>query len=60
MLPPVDPAVLSANPKFDVLYRDLCINKLNSDGSSIFEPAAQKERDVFATVSDKPCQNPAR
>lgn len=52
MLPPVDPAVLSANHKFDALYRDLCINKLNSDGSSIFEQVAQKERDVFATVSD--------
>lgn len=50
MLPPVDPSVLSANPKFEALYRDLCANKLNPDGSSTFDQKTQKERDVFATV----------
>ncbi|KAM0719687.1 hypothetical protein Q7P37_003818 [Cladosporium fusiforme] len=49
MLPPVDPSILSANPKFEALYRDLCTNKLNPDGSSAFDQKAQKERDVFAT-----------
>ena len=51
MLPPVNSTTLSANPKFETLYRDLCTNKLNPDGSSVLDDKVQKERDVFATVS---------
>lgn len=51
MLPPVDSATLSANPRFETLYRDLCTNKLNPDGSSVLDDKVQKERDIFATVS---------
>lgn len=51
MLPPVDSTTLSANPRFETLYRDLCTNKLNPDGSSVLDAKVQKERDVFATVS---------
>jgi hypothetical protein len=51
MLPPIDPTVLSANPQFYILYRDLCTVKLNLDGSSTLDQKTQKERDVFATVS---------
>lgn len=51
MLPPVDPILLANNPQFEALYRDLCTNKLNPDGSSGFDQKAEKERDVFATVS---------
>ena len=52
MLPPVDPTALSANPKFETLYRDLCANKLNPDGSSALDEKVQKERNLFATVSN--------
>jgi hypothetical protein len=52
MLPPIDPRVLSANPQFYILYRDLCTVKLNLDGSSTLDQKTQKERDVFATVSE--------
>jgi len=52
MLPPVDSTTLSANPRFETLYRDLCANKLNPDGSTVLDDKVQKERDVFATVSD--------
>lgn len=51
MLPPVDPNVLSANPKFEALYRDLTTNKLNEDGTSKLTAKAQKERESFASVS---------
>jgi hypothetical protein len=51
MLPPVDPTILSTNPRFETLYRDLCTNKLNPDGSSALDEKVQKERDIFATVS---------
>jgi len=51
MLPPVDSTTLSANPRFETLYRDLCANKLNPDGSSVLDDKVQKERDIFATVS---------
>lgn len=51
MLPPVGSTTLSANPKFETLYRDLCTNKLNTDGSSVLDAKVQKERDIFATVS---------
>jgi len=51
MLPPVDSTTLSANPRFETLYRDLCTNKLNPDGSSVLDVKVQKERDIFATVS---------
>lgn len=51
MLPPVDPTTLSANPKFDTLYRDLCTHKLNPDGTSALDEKVQKERNNFATVS---------
>ena len=53
MLPPVDSSVTSGNPKFDSLYQDLCTNKLNPDGSSALDAKAQKERDIFATVSNE-------
>lgn len=49
-LPPIDPEVLSTHPKFDALYRDLCTNKLNPDGSTAVDEKAQKERDVFYQV----------
>ncbi|GAB7329510.1 hypothetical protein MBLNU13_g01285t1 [Cladosporium sp. NU13] len=49
MLPPVGSTTLSANPKFETLYRDLCTNKLNPDGSSVLDAKVQKERDIFAT-----------
>lgn len=51
MLPPVNSTTLSANPRFETLYRDLCTNKLNPDGSSVLDDKVQKERDIFATVS---------
>jgi hypothetical protein len=51
MLPPIDPTVLSTNPQFYILYRDLCTVKLNLDGSSTLDQKTQKDRDVFATVS---------
>ncbi|KAK4507101.1 hypothetical protein PRZ48_000835 [Zasmidium cellare] len=47
MLPPVDPEILSANPQFDALYRDLCSNKLEEDGTTKIDAKAQKERDAF-------------
>ncbi|KAI4694883.1 uncharacterized protein J4E84_001506 [Alternaria hordeiaustralica] len=34
MLPPIDPVVLQRNPNFEILYKDLCTRKLNSNGSS--------------------------
>ncbi|KAK3696138.1 hypothetical protein LTR37_018109 [Vermiconidia calcicola] len=45
MLPPVEKAVNSSNPKFEALYNDLCNNKLNIDGTSKLDAKAQKERD---------------
>lgn len=50
MLPPVNASVLSANPKIDALYRDLCTNKLNADGSSKADGKTLKERDTVAEV----------
>lgn len=47
MLPPVDPEILSANPQFDALYRDLCSNKVEEDGTTKIDAKAQKERDAF-------------
>ncbi|KAI8935026.1 hypothetical protein NX059_008690 [Plenodomus lindquistii] len=34
MLPPVDPEVLTRNPNFEVLYKDLCTRKVNPDAST--------------------------
>jgi hypothetical protein len=51
MLPSVDPITLSTNLRFETLYRDLCNNKLNPDGSSALDEKVQKERNIFATVS---------
>ncbi len=51
MLPPIESSVLVANPKFEVLYSDLCANKLNENGSSKLDVKAQKERDVLRQVS---------
>nr|POE46894.1 uncharacterized protein CFP56_00226 [Quercus suber] len=48
MLPPVDPAVLSANPQFEALYTDLCTKKLDTDGTSRLEGKAVKEREAFS------------
>lgn len=50
MLPPIEPEIATANPKFDALYRDLCSNKLNVDGSTKVDVNAQKERDVLSEV----------
>lgn len=47
MLPPVDPEILSANPQFDALYRDLCTNKLEPDGTTKVDAKTQQERDAF-------------
>ncbi|CAK1354130.1 hypothetical protein CB0940_01966 [Cercospora beticola] len=44
MLPLVESNV---DPKFDALYRDLCSNKLNSNGTSKVDLKVQKERDTF-------------
>jgi len=61
MLPPVDPAVLSANPRFNALYTDLCNNKLDPDGASRYDAKAQKEHDelskVRCTTTDVPRNN---
>ncbi|KAF2723979.1 hypothetical protein K431DRAFT_282244 [Polychaeton citri CBS 116435] len=46
MLPPVTPAVLKANPRFEALYRDLCNNKLNKDGTTKLNEKAQKDCDI--------------
>ncbi len=59
MLPPVDASVLVANPKFEVLYRDLCANKLNENGTSKLDINAQKERDVLRHVSVQVLSNVA-
>jgi hypothetical protein len=50
MLPPVESSVLASNPSFDVLYRDLCTNKLNIDGTTRTDAKQQKERDAFNEV----------
>lgn len=50
MLPPVDPATLSTNPKFNALYQDLYNNKLNADGTSKLDAKAQRERDGLGEV----------
>ncbi|KAK6428342.1 hypothetical protein LTR95_015515 [Oleoguttula sp. CCFEE 5521] len=47
MLPPISQNVLTSNPKFEVLYGDLCTNRLNSDGSSVVDEKTRKERDAF-------------
>ncbi|KAM3415813.1 hypothetical protein BST61_g9322 [Cercospora zeina] len=44
MLPLVESNV---DPKFDALYRDLCSNKLNADGTTKVDLKVQKERDTF-------------
>lgn len=50
MLPPIDPAILSANPKFNALYSDLCNNKLNADGTSQLDAKAQRDHDALSQV----------
>jgi len=50
MLPPVDPSTLTANPRFNALYRDLCTNKLGPDGSTVLDQKALKERAGLETV----------
>ena len=45
MLPPIDAAVLAANPKFDALYRDLCTNKLEQEGTTKLDAKSQREHD---------------
>ncbi|KAK5132064.1 hypothetical protein LTR08_000401 [Meristemomyces frigidus] len=44
---PVDASVATANPRFDALYRDLCANKLNADGTSKLDAKALKERQTL-------------
>ena len=51
MLPPVASSILASNPSFDVLYRDLCTNKLNIDGTTRTDAKQQKERDAFNEVT---------
>jgi len=51
MLPPVESSVLVTNPKFEVLYRDLCANKLDKNGTSKLDVKSQKERDALRLVS---------
>ncbi|OQO09210.1 hypothetical protein B0A48_06101 [Cryoendolithus antarcticus] len=48
MLPPISQSVLTSNPKFEVLHRDLCTNRLNSDGSSTVDEKTRKERESFS------------
>ena len=50
MLPPVDPVILTANPRFGALYQDLCNNKLNPDGTSKADAKAQRDRDGLSEV----------
>ncbi|KAK5009827.1 hypothetical protein LTR28_013199 [Elasticomyces elasticus] len=53
MLPPVDPAVLTANPKFAVLHQSLVTSKLNHNGSSNVEDVAVvKARQEFKKLQD--------
>lgn len=52
MLPAVAQDVLSANPNFDALYRDLCVNKLNVNATTRIDPKVQKERNAFDEVGD--------
>lgn len=51
MLPAVGNDVLSANPNFEALYRDLCVNKLNANATTKVDPKVQKERNAFDEVS---------
>lgn len=51
MLPPMDTTLLAANPKLETLYRDLCANRLNEDGSSRLDAKAVKERQALDEVS---------
>ncbi|KAF2212361.1 hypothetical protein CERZMDRAFT_97637 [Cercospora zeae-maydis SCOH1-5] len=37
----------NVDPKFDALYRDLCSNKLNANGTTKVDLKLQKERDTF-------------
>ncbi|KAK1810436.1 hypothetical protein LTR12_015204 [Friedmanniomyces endolithicus] len=60
MLPPVDASVVVANPKFEVLYRDLCANKLNENGTSKLDVKAQKERDALHEELYRICLEDAR
>lgn len=50
MLPPVDPLILSTNPKFSALYSDLCNNKLNRDGTSKLDAKAQRDHNTVKEV----------
>ena len=49
MLPPIDEAILEANPKFAALHFTLTNNILNPNGSTKNHPA-QKERDAVTEV----------
>lgn len=51
MLPAVGNDVLSANPNFEALYRNLCVNKLNANATTKVDPKVQKERNAFDEVS---------
>jgi hypothetical protein len=58
MLPAVALDVLSANPNFEAVYRDLCANKLNANATTRIDPKVQKERNAFDEVGDddySPC-----
>ena len=50
MLPAVAQDVLSANPNFDALYRDLCANRLNANATTKIDAKVQKERNAFDEV----------
>lgn len=58
MLVPIEPAIVSANPKFGALYGDLCANKLYANGTTKLDTKAQNDRDAFSKVCDT-CVNTA-
>ena len=56
MLPPADAALLASQPKFEALYRDLCCNKLNRNGTSKPDARTLKEREALQDeVSELVC-----
>ncbi|KAK0328067.1 hypothetical protein LTR82_001586 [Friedmanniomyces endolithicus] len=60
MLPPVESSVLVTNPKFEVLYRDLCANKLDKNGTSKLDVKSQKERDALRLELYRMCLEDAK
>ena len=46
----LDPTVERSHPKFEALFRDLCVNKLNADGSSRPSDDIRLDRDLQRKV----------